>query len=90
MVSESFHGFIERTKFPHLIETLMTNLKTLNETICTLHANYISGNKKKMNKMKEHGFWIVDVKPDGSRQCLSTTHRAADSSLALTQKKPRW
>lgn len=63
------------------IETLMTNLKQLNETIVTLHANYISGNKKKMNKMKEHGFWIVDVKPDGGYQCLAFHPRSAEQLL---------
>ena len=61
----------------------MTNLKQLNETICTLHANYISGNKKKMNKMKEHGFWIVDVKPDGRHQCLAFHPRAAEQPVVM-------
>ena len=41
------------------LETLMANLKILNESICTLHANYISGNEKKMERMKEYGFWYV-------------------------------
>ena len=40
------------------LETLLANLKILNETICTLHANYISGNEKKMERMKEYGFWF--------------------------------
>lgn len=31
----------------------------------TLHANYISGNKKKMSRMKEHGFWLADIQEDG-------------------------
>jgi hypothetical protein len=50
-------------------ETLLENLKKLNETICALHANYISGNRKKMNKMKENGFWLADIKNDWSYTC---------------------
>ena len=55
-----FTYFIEKnfncTLLP--LETLLANLKILNETICTLHANYISGNEKKMERMKEYGFWF--------------------------------
>ena len=34
-------------------------MKLLNQPIITLHANYISGNEKKMNRMKEYGFWLA-------------------------------
>ena len=47
------------------VETLLTNLKILNENICTLHANYISGNVKKMTRMKEYGFWLAVKQSDG-------------------------
>ena len=55
-----------------IIETLLTNLKIMNEEICTLHANYISGNVKKMNRMKEYGFWLAIKQPNGtySDKCL--------------------
>lgn len=49
-----------------IVETLLTNLKTLDENICTLHANYISGNVKKMNRMKEYGFWLAVKQSDGT------------------------
>jgi hypothetical protein len=45
----------------------LDNLKLLNESIVTVHANYISGNKKKMQRMKEYGFWLATntVSADG-------------------------
>ena len=56
--------------FIYITEALYSHLKTLNESIVTLHANYISGNKKKMNKMKEFGFWLADISDDlQSYQC---------------------
>eukprot|EP01034_Spumella_vulgaris_P035801 gene35801-44150_t len=39
---------------------LLHNLKTLNESIVTLHANYLSGNEPKMMRMKEYGFWLAN------------------------------
>lgn len=53
-------------------DTLQANLKKINETICTLHANYLSGNHKKMNRMKEYGFWLATTDAQGhhQEQCL--------------------
>ncbi len=51
---------------------MLENLKTLNESIVTLHANYISGNRKKMNRMKEYGFWLAE----GDRAGGNTQHCA--------------
>jgi hypothetical protein len=60
----------------------MLHLKQLNESIVTLHANYISGNKKKMNKMKEHGFWLADISADGnSYTCQPFVQRLANITL---------
>jgi len=57
-------GMISRMYEPEFTyETLLSNLKLLNETICTLHANYISGNEKKMARMKEYGFWLAKQNP---------------------------
>lgn len=52
-----------------LVETLLENLKTLNESMVALHANYISGNEKKMLAMKEFGFWLSESKNDGTYTC---------------------
>lgn len=49
-------------------DTLQLNLKKLNETICTLHANYLSGNHKKMNRMKDYGFWLATTDANGNYQ----------------------
>jgi hypothetical protein len=43
----------------------------LNDSIVALHANYISGNEKKMAAMKEFGFWLADSKTDGTYTCKS-------------------
>eukprot|EP01034_Spumella_vulgaris_P021696 gene21696-27746_t len=54
-------GMISKVYVPELTyEMLLSNLKTLNESIVTLHANYISGNEKKMMRMKEYGFWLAN------------------------------
>jgi len=49
-----------------LLDKLQENLKRLNETIVTLHANYLSGNAKKMNRMKEYGFWLATTDENGA------------------------
>ena len=36
----------------------MENLAHRNETICTLHANYLKGNVNKALRMSEHGLWL--------------------------------
>lgn len=38
---------------------LLDNLKYKNESIVALHANYLTGNKAKMVRMNEHGFWLA-------------------------------
>jgi hypothetical protein len=52
-------------------ETLQLNLKRLNETIATLHANYLSGNEKKMNRMRDYGLWLATTDERGhfSERC---------------------
>ena len=45
----------------------MENLLLANETIVTLHANYIKGNSNKANKMKEYGFWLKKGENQNSR-----------------------
>lgn len=57
----------------YYLETLLDNLKLLNESIVTVHANYLSGNKKKMQRMKEYGFWLAtgEASPDGIHHRLT-------------------
>lgn len=38
----------------------MGTLNTMNETMVTLHANYIKGNTKKAQLMNSSGFWLSD------------------------------
>lgn len=53
-------GMLSRVYVPEFTyEELVVNLEKRNETIHTLHANYIKGNHHKMHKMKEHGFWLA-------------------------------
>ena len=54
-------GMISNIYVPEFTyERLLTNLQATNSSIITLHANYLSGNKKKMNRMKEYGFWLSE------------------------------
>lgn len=39
---------------------LMENLSAMNESIVTLHANYIKGNTRKAQLMNDSGFWLTD------------------------------
>ena len=58
------------------IGTLMENLRLANETIVTLHANYIKGNSNKANKMKEYGFWLKkgEIQTNRLSQGLTPIH----------------
>jgi hypothetical protein len=70
-------------------DTLLANLKKLNESICTLHANYLSGNHKKMNRMKEHGFWLATQDEHGNYQerCLEYVPRPPSNPAVASATK---
>lgn len=36
--------------------------------MCAVHANYLSGNHKKMNRMKDYGFWLATQDEQGHYQ----------------------
>jgi hypothetical protein len=58
-------GMLSRLYEPEFTyETLTSNLKILNESIVSIHANYLSGNRKKMLKMQEHGLWLAEISED--------------------------
>jgi hypothetical protein len=38
----------------------MGHLDTMNDTMVTLHANYINGNTKNAQLMNSSGFWLSD------------------------------
>eukprot|EP00605_Chrysophyceae_sp_TOSAG23-4_P000317 GSChrysophyteH1.ASY1.ANO1.362.1 assembled CDS len=53
-------GMLSRVWVPEFTyEELLKNLKLRNETICAVHANYLSGNSPKMQRMQEYGFWLA-------------------------------
>lgn len=59
-------GMISRLYEPEMTyETLQLNLKQLKETAAAIHANYMSGNAKKMGRLQEHGLWLADIDPSG-------------------------
>jgi hypothetical protein len=37
--------------------------------MCTVHANYISGNQKKKQKMDDYGLWLAQQQSDGRYTC---------------------
>jgi Nucleotide-diphospho-sugar transferase len=74
-------GMISRYYVPEFTyERLLENLKLRNETICTLHANYMKGNLPKMERMRAHGFWL-SVANDGSN------HAAGSVATTNTNKR---
>jgi len=58
-------GMLSRQWVPEMTyEMLVEVLESRNDSICALHSNYISGNRSKMDRMKEHGFWISGNKEE--------------------------
>ena len=53
-------GMLSRVWVPeYTYEQLLENVALRNETICAVHANYLSGNTPKMQRMQEYGFWLA-------------------------------
>ena len=53
-------GMLSRVWVPeYTYEQLLENVALRNETICAVHANYLSGNVPKMQRMQEYGFWLA-------------------------------
>jgi len=53
-------GMLSRVWVPeYTYEQLLENVALRNETICAVHANYLSGNAPKMQRMQEYGFWLA-------------------------------
>lgn len=53
-------GMLSRVWVPeYTYEALLENLDKRNETFCAVHANYLSGNKPKQQRMAEYGFWLA-------------------------------
>lgn len=54
-------------------ELLINGVNLRNESICTVHSNYMVGNKTKMDRLKEFGLWISRNKDEvlgpGSGRC---------------------
>ena len=65
-----FAALMTRRLLPILVD------KSANETIVTLHANYIKGNSNKANKMKEYGFWLKkgEIQTNRLSQGLTPIH----------------
>lgn len=59
-----------------MAENLVGTLKLRNQSMYTVHANYIVDNHRKVQKMKEHGFW------------LATSHHALHHPVPHLKSKP--
>lgn len=60
----------------------------MNESMVTVHANFMVGNEKKMNHMKEYGFWIATVEDKNnskSQECVDyiPSFNATSGKLAV-------
>jgi hypothetical protein len=61
-------GMLSRAWVPEFTyEMLLENVALRNETICAVHANYLSGNAPKMQRMQEYGFWLASKEGDTVR-----------------------
>jgi hypothetical protein len=77
-------GMLSRVWIPeYTYEALVDNVALRNETICALHANYLSGNTPKMQRMQEYGFWLaskremIGLENDGSSKAAHHHHHHA-------------
>ena len=53
-------GMLSRVWVPeYTYEALLENVALRNETFCAVHANYLSGNRPKQQRMAEYGFWLA-------------------------------
>jgi len=53
-------GMLSKAWIPeYTYEELRLNLFLRNESVCSLHANYIKGNRAKKERMDEYGFWLA-------------------------------
>lgn len=41
-------------------ERVLQTMRAHNDSVVSVHANYISGNKKKMQRMQEHHLWLAE------------------------------
>eukprot|EP01031_Cornospumella_fuschlensis_P041518 gene41518-50668_t len=41
------------------LETLQSSLQSMNESAVAIHANYMSGNRKKAQRMLEYNLWLL-------------------------------
>eukprot|EP00981_Chlorochromonas_danica_P008689 scaffold2270_cov242-Ochromonas_danica.AAC.3 len=74
-------GMLSRKYIPELTyEMLVENLKKMNERMVTVHANYISGNKKKMVRMMDYGLWLADNNPHSGAVEKGRQHSSSSSS----------
>lgn len=60
-------GMLSKADSGYTYGTLLQNVRKRNETICSIHANWIIGNQNKKDLMKEHGYWLAD---EISNTCL--------------------
>ena len=66
-------GMLSRVWVPeYTYEQLLENVALRNESICAVHANYLSGNAPKMQRMQEYGFWLATK--SGTKGAASHDH----------------
>ena len=77
-------GMLSRRWVPEMTyETLIEVLNLKNESICALHCNYMSGNKAKMDRMQEYGFWISGNKEEALGPASGTCEPYVPKNVTL-------
>lgn len=70
MVRHIYYLILFRILFIYLFAgRLIETLAIKREPLITLHANYVTGNQKKANKMKKYGLWLAEIQENGSFTC---------------------
>lgn len=80
-------SFLKSDPLLYLSEQLVSNLNKMNQSIITLHANYISGNMKKMARMQEYGFWLALTDSSGKYNGKCKSYKPVDITAGDTSEK---
>jgi hypothetical protein len=80
-------GMLSRLWIPEFTyEELVDIIAIRKEKMAAVHANYIKGNKLKMQKMFEHGFWLAIPEPGPGVTYFNNSFTISSSSSSSVDK----
>jgi hypothetical protein len=82
-------GALSRFYLPEqTYESVLQHMQLLNESVVTVHANYLSGNKLKMQRMQEHHLWLAEYDSDAANNFGVTSTEQPNRNKNTNTNKP--